>query len=112
MFIRNIPLYTDIEKDSNLIVKSKYKGTDIENAINSILDKYQDKCKYAININDSCYYVSFNVGLNQLDAMIGTMFSIYIYVNSENLGIVKLVNEKEEHPEWIEIKNNLIKGLK
>ena len=39
--------------------------------------------------------------------MVETMFYLFLYKNEENLCIINMVNEKEDHPEWIPIKNNL-----
>jgi hypothetical protein len=105
----NILIYDDNQRNKGFIIKTKKNINDIENIINNILDKYQDKCKYCININDAYYSISFNVGLNQLDAMMETIFLIYIYKSNIDLGIIKLVHEKEEHPEWTPIKNDLIR---
>ena len=106
--IENIPLDNKLDKNNKKSITINTKRTiyDIENSINSILDKY-NKCKYYININDSYYCISFNVGLEQYNIMVDTMFYLYLYKNEENLCIINMVNEKEDHPEWLSIKNDL-----
>jgi hypothetical protein len=113
MFIKNVPLYNSftLSDNKNIIINTKHQISTLENIINNILDKYNEKCKYYIDISNSYYCISFNVPIQQLDAMNDTMFYLYIYINSNNLGVVRLVNEKTEHPEWKLIKSDLIKNL-
>ena len=110
---KNIPLFNKSDKSDkkDITINSKYTIYDIENEINNILDKHDIKCKYYINITESYYCVSFNVGINQYETMVDTMFYLYLYKNNENTCIIKIVNEKEDHPEWTTIKNDLIKNL-
>ena len=133
MYLQNIPLYDNIDRESShkiglgfseseieskssktnkgLVIKTKCNIDKIEKIINNILDKHTDKCKYYVHIYDSYYCISFNVGFEQLNAMVDTMFFLYIYKNENNEGIVKIVNEKEDHPEWTSIKNDIMRGL-
>jgi len=142
MYLQNIPLYDNIDRESShkigsgfsesdiekenidkikesksskinkgLVIKTKYNIDKIEKVINNILDKHTDKCKYYVHIYESYYCISFNVGIEQLNAMIDTMFFLYIYKNENNEGIIKIVNEKEDHPEWTSIKNDIMRGL-
>jgi hypothetical protein len=109
--VNNIPLYNNLKNNKEIIVKTSKSIYEIENSINNILDKYNEKCKYYIDINNSYYSVSFNVQINQLQGMIDTMLYIYIYKTNDNLSIIKIVDEKEEHPEFKIIKNDLVKVL-
>ena len=113
MFIKNIPIYDYLaeEKYCKNIIKTNIKSDDIEEKINKILDKHSNTCKYYININDSTWVVSFNVGIDQIEAMIKTMFEIRIFKDENNLVKIYFSEEIKEHEQWAEIYNDLIKNL-
>ena len=113
MFINNMPLFdsSTFSDNKNIIINTKHQINNLENIINSVLDRHSDKCKYYIDISNSYYCISFVVPIQQLEAMNDTMFYLYIYKNSNDLGVIQMINEKTEHPEWKLIKNELMKNL-
>lgn len=112
--LSKIELYKDtfFKIDKNILFKTKYPINDIENIINCILDKYIDTCKYYIDIENFYWGVSFNVGLEQIEAMNHTMFLIYIYKDDDNNSIIIISNEIQEHTQWSSIFKELSKKLK
>ena len=112
--LSKIELYKDtfFKIDKNILFKTKYPINDIENIINYTLDKYNDTCKYYIDIENSYWCVSFNVGLEQIEAMNQTMFLIYIYKDDANNSIIIISNEIQEHIQWSSIFKDLSKKLK
>lgn len=113
--IESIPLFNDIDKNlskDSIILKTKIFLEDIENKLCKILDKHSETAKYYINITENSWVVSFNVDISQFDAMCKTMFNIYLYKNTENnYAILSLSNEINEHPQWQELYNYLLKKL-
>jgi len=114
--IKNIPPYNYRKNEKDVILKTKIPIDKIEGLIVTVLDKHCEKCKYYIDIENAYFGVSFNVGMDQLDAMNDTMFYIYIYMNenigskkeSDNMAMIKMVNDSTNHPEWKDIKKELI----
>ena len=113
--IDTIPLFNSIDKNlpkDSIILKTKILLEDIENKLCTILDKHSETVKYYINITENSWAVSFNVDISQLDAMCKTMFNIYLYKNCENnYAICYISNEINEHPQWKELYNYLLKKL-
>jgi hypothetical protein len=109
-----IELFHDDEFVSNdlKLFKTKHKIDDIENIINNILDKYSEICKYYIDIENTYWCVSFNVGLEQLEAFYHTMFIINLYRDINNNSIIVISKEIYEHHQWREIFQELSKKLK
>ena len=111
--IDNIPLFDNfkdkLSKDIT-IIKTKILLEDIENKLCRILDKHSETAKYYINISENSWVVSFNVDISQFEAMCKTMFYIYLY-SENNYAICCLSNEINEHPQWQELYNYLLKKL-
>lgn len=110
-YITKIPYYEVVSTDTNIIHVNKIQLDSIERALVSILDSHSSICKYTININDSCFTVSFNVGSDQLDAMIATSFQINIYRNTTN-PIIILSKEIYEHQQWSDVLNSILSKIK
>lgn len=114
VFINNIPLFNKSslnENEKNIILYTKINICDIENILNSTLDKFDEKCKYYINFFDSYYSLSFKVDISQLDAMMETSVQINIYKNDLNDSVIIIDKNIDSHPEWQEIKKKLYKNL-
>ena len=84
----------------------------IEDFIDNILIKYDDICKYYFNINENYWSVSFNAGLNQIEALCKSAFQINLYKDVNNNSVIIISNEINEFEQWFELRNNLIKKLK
>jgi len=114
--ISKIKLYEEREfqNDDIILIKTKIKTNNIEHFLNNILDsnKYNDICKYYINLIDYTYHVSFKVGLEQLDAMIDTSFEIEIYKDTNNNSVIIIGKKIKEHYEWKELYLELTRELK
>ena len=65
-----------------------------------------------MDIGNFYWGVSFNVGLDQLEAMNHTMFLIYIYKDNDNNSIIIISKEIQEHGQWNSILQELSKKLK
>ena len=91
------------------IINTSIKIDHVERKLNKLFDKYDEMCKYYINISNTTYYVSFNVGLDQLDAMNKTMFKIKILKNIDEEAILIVSNQVVEHPQWNHIYVELLK---
>ena len=87
---------------------TKISITNIENKINNILEKYKDLLKYYINISDNYWGVSFNVGMEQIQEMIDSMFCIYLYKDVSNNAIILLSKEVNDYPQWNSVRGDLI----
>jgi hypothetical protein len=111
--IEKVPIFEDLNQnnDKKVIIKTKVSLDKLEDFLNKILDKYHEKCKYFVNLNEIYYGISFNVGIEQINAMIQTMFYLYIYKDTNGQSIIKIVSEDQEHPEWKDIKKDLITSL-
>jgi RNA binding exosome subunit len=110
-FIKSIPFFENNNNSKNIIIYTKKNIDDIEDRINNILDKYDEKCKYYIHCNESYYMLSFNVDIKQYDAMIQTEVQINIFKDKFNDAIIEIDKKIEEHPEWNDIKKDLHKKL-
>jgi len=108
--IQDIPIFDNSikEKYRSCLLYTNINHKNIENKINRLLDKHQDICKYYINIEECYWIVSFNVGIEQVDAMIKTMFEIRIFKNNEDNINIYLSKEIEEHQQW----NDVLQSLK
>ena len=94
------------------IIKTKINLNNIENKINSILDKFDEFSKYYIHISENLWVVSFRVDISQLDALMKTSFEINIYKDINNYAILAISNEILEHPEWKTVYEALLRELK
>ena len=113
VFIKTFEIYNEkyLDNDSEIFY-TKINIENIENTINKILNKHDDICKYYINITDSIYTVSFNVDMNQLEAMCKTAFEIKLFKNNDNNSVVILSNQITEHQQWSEVYTSLVKKFK
>ena len=111
-YIKKIPYYEVVATDTNIIFVKKIHLDSIERTLVSVLDSHSSICKYTININDSSFTVSFNVGSDQLDAMIATSFQINIYRNTTNHPIIILSKEIYEHQQWSDVLNSILSKIK
>lgn len=109
-YIESFPYYEN-NNETNNILYTKVPIDEIEYNIIKILDKYNEICKYYININNASFTVSFNVDQSQLNAMIQTSFQINIY-KYNNKPIVILSKEIQEHDQWSDILVDLLKKFK
>lgn len=110
-YITKFPYYEVVANDTNIIHVNKIQIDSIERKLVSLLDSHSSICKYTININDSSFTVSFNVGSDQLDAMIATSFQINIYRNDSN-PIIILSKEIYEHQQWSDVLNSILSKIK
>lgn len=110
-YITKFPYYEVVANDTNIIHVNKIHIDSIERKLVSLLDSHSSICKYTININDSSFTVSFNVGSDQLDAMIATSFQINIYRNDSN-PIIILSKEIYEHQQWSDVLNSILSKIK
>ena len=107
--IKNIPLYDNVAKEkyrSNILI-TKINYENIERKINKLLDRYEEICKYYINIDEGFWGVSFNVGPEQIDAMIKTMFELRIFRTEENTINIFVSKEIGEHHQWSDVHNSI-----
>ena len=107
-----IPYEESFVSNNCEIIHTKISIEYIENKLNNILDKHDSICKYFIDINDNTYWVSFNVGIDQFEAMFKTMFSIKIYKDVTNNTILLISKEITENHNWNDIYSDLINKLK
>jgi hypothetical protein len=114
-FLNNI---LEIKKDDEIyknfsqkIIHTKIDINKIENIINNFLDGNSKILKYYLFIDENKWCISFNVGLDQYDAMIKTMFEICIYKDTNNNAILYISKEINEHEQWVEIYNKLLEIL-
>jgi hypothetical protein len=98
--------------NDNQQFKTNINISNIEDYINTILDKHSELCKYYININENYWSVSFNVGMNQLEALCKSTFEINLYKDINNNSIIIISNEINEFEQWSEVYRDLIKKLK
>ena len=110
MFIKNISAFIN-ESTTNDIYYTSINIDNIETTINIILDKYSDTCKYYINCIDNNWCVSFNVGLEQYDAMVQTMFYINLYKDINNNAIITISKEIHDNEQWSAVLRDLLKNL-
>jgi hypothetical protein len=115
-FLNNILEIKKQDISNNLanekIINTKINIDNIEDIINNFLDKHNEILKYYLFIDEKKWCVSFNLGLNQYDAMIKTMFEIKIYKDVNNKAILFISKEIDEHEKWTEIYNELITHIK
>ena len=107
-------IYKDLKlckKNSGRIIHTKLKINNIENIINNFFDANNEILKYYFFIDENKWCISFNVGLNQYDAMIKTMFDIKIYKDIDNNAILYISKEINEHEQWADIYNKLLSIL-
>jgi hypothetical protein len=108
--INNIRFYAeDLVSKKYELINTSVPADLIEKKLNKLFDKYPEICKYYINLSNSTYNVSFNVGLEQLNAMNETMFQIKIFKNIDNGAVLLVSNQVAEHPQWNEIYIELLK---
>jgi GTP cyclohydrolase III len=73
-------------------IKTKLDIDTIKQIIKEILDKNNEMCKYWINSRDNIFGVSFNVGSEQISAMIKTAFEISIVEGNHDLNTILFTN--------------------
>ena len=108
-------IYKDLKlckKKSGRIIHTKLEINNIENIVNDFLDGNNEILKYYFLIDENKWCVSFNVGMNQYDAMIKTMFEIKIYKDIDNNAILYISKEIGDHEQWSEIYKELLSILK
>lgn len=109
--ILNIEDFTDELLNFNgEIIYSNIPINNCEKHINEALDKYSNICKYYINCSNASWSVSFNVGMDQIEAMVQTTFEIKLFKNTKNdCGIIILTKEIGEHEQWNDVHKDFIK---
>lgn len=112
-YISNIKDFSeDLSVFNDEIIYSNIPINNCEKYINAILDTHSDICKYYINCVESCWSVSFNVNIEQYDAMVQTTFEIKLFKNIKNdNGIIILTKEIGQHDQWNNIHGDLRKKL-
>ena len=108
----SINIFNEELTNDNQKFKTNINISKIEDYMNSILDKHSELCKYYINITENYWSVSFNVGMNQLDAMCKSMFQINLYKDINNNSVIVISNEINDFEQWSEVYRDLIKKLK
>lgn len=103
---------SDTMKYSYEIINTKINVNDIENIISKVLDKYSEMCKYYINIDESYWGVSFNVGTDQLEVMCQTMFEIRLYKDTNNCAVICLTKDVTELQQWNDVYRSLLSKLR
>ena len=106
--IANIPIYNNVNLENNEVFITNIPIEKIENTIKNILDKYNDICKYYINITDYYWSVSFNVDIDQIEEMFKTTFEIKVFKGSLNISVIEITKGIKENDYW----NELYKELK
>ena len=112
-FIKTIPNLSANKTTVNIkknIINTTLSIDNLETLINDTLDKHNETCKYYINCDEAYWCVSFNVGLDQLEAMTKTMFYIMLYEESNKITIV-ISDEVAEHSQWDSVYKYLILHL-
>ena len=102
----------DIKQYSYEIINTKINVNDIENIISTVLDKHSEICKYYINIDESYWGVSFNVGTDQLEVMCQTMFEIRLYKDTNNCSVICLTKDVTELQQWNDVYRSLLSKLR
>lgn len=111
--LKNIEKYSDeINYNNSEIIYTKTNINNIENILNNFFDKYDIKCKYYIDITENIYWISFNVGYEQIEEMHETMFSLKIFKDIDNNSILILSKEITENHNWNDIYLNFLKTFK
>lgn len=108
--INTVPIF--IKEDNKKYLSTTINIHDIEFQINNTLDKHSDTLKYYILCNDAKWIVSFNVDMNQFEAMCSTMFSIEVYQDENENSVIYLSNEIYDNHQWKQILNNLTMALR
>jgi hypothetical protein len=103
---------SDAIKYSYEIINTKINVNDIENIISKVLDKYSEMCKYYINIDESYWGVSFNVGADQLEIMCQTMFEIRLYKDTNNCAVICLTKDVTELQQWNDVYRSLLSKIR
>jgi len=111
-YITKFPYYEVVDNDNNIIHVNKIELDSIERTLISVLDNHGSICKFYINITESYFCISFNVGSDQSDAMIATSFQINIYRNNTNHPIIILSKEIYEHQQWSDVLNSILSKIK
>jgi hypothetical protein len=100
------------EEYSYEVINTKININDIENIISKVLNKHSDICKYYINIDESYWGVSFNIGNDQTEIMCQTMFEIKLYKDVNDCAVICLTKEISEFQQWSDIYKSLLYKLK
>lgn len=108
--INTVPIF--IKDENKKYIYTQINIHDIEFQINRILDKHSELLKYYILCNDATWVVSFNVDLNQFEAMCNTMFSMELYQDENENSVIYISNEIYENNQWSPVLDNLIRKLK
>lgn len=112
MFLSTFLKYNKDSKSDNCeIITTKILVKDIEKCLNNNLDKHDKICKYYIDIENSCYVVSFNVGFDQINEMTATMFQINIFENMNANAVITISKEIKGHEQWRSIYTDLLRDL-
>lgn len=110
--IETVNIFGEEIINKNQQFKTNIHLNNIEDYINSILDKNHDTCKYYFNTNENYWSVSFNVDMSQLEAMCKSTFEINLYKDSDNNSIIIISDEINEFEQWSEVYRDLVKKLK
>jgi Na+/phosphate symporter len=112
-FITSFPTYNEDLIENNFeTINTNINIEHIEDKLNKIVEKFEEKCKYCINITESSYYITFNVDINQLEGMCKTMVEIKLFKDKNNKSIIAISKEIKEHHEWNDVYEHLIKKCK
>jgi len=110
--IETVNIFNEEIINKNQQFKTNIHLNNIEDYINSILDKNHDTCKYYFNTSENYWSVSFNVDMSQLEAMCKSTFEINLYKDSDNNSIIIISDEINEFEQWSDVYRDLVKKLK
>ena len=112
-YMKDIKLYNEnIAYPSCDIIHTKILIGYIEELMKKILDKHSEICKYYIEFNNNYFGVSFNVGIDQFEAMCKTMFEIHVFKNIDGKAILLISKEITEHEQWGVVHSDLLRAFK
>jgi len=126
---QNIPYYNNSLKNENQVIFTKIPIDKIENIINNILDKNNNKIRmnvnevefekynYYINLDEFYWSISLNLSINNIEIIQKTAFEINIYKDELNNSVIKIsdeINNPSEYEglEWDDLYYDIQKILK
>jgi hypothetical protein len=108
--ISKINLFDETRKTKNTI-KTSIRINNIQDIINTILDKYSEFSKFYLNLTDYYWTISFKPEVCQgdLDLMSKTMIEIMIYKDINDNSIINISENINEVKEWSDLLKDLSK---
>jgi hypothetical protein len=108
--ISKINLFNETKKTENTI-KTSIKTNNIEDKMNTILNKYSKFSNFYINLTDCYWAISFKPEVCQGDQnlMIETMIEIMIYKDVNDNIIINISENINKVNEWSDLLKDLVK---